>query len=149
QGGVAMGAPAAVSGPGSAARFDGVDDFIQVPDAPALRLSGSFSIELWAKPDGAPTTMTPGLANKAWPNGWTFYYYPWTSANLLRPSFRWMSIEKAVTSAGVLSSTSYRHYVVTYDAPSATLTWYVDGALDNVSTGVTYAPITSTAPFEI
>src|SRR5262245_8628486 len=38
------------NGPGSALRFDGVDDFVQIPHSPALTISNRFTIEFWFKP---------------------------------------------------------------------------------------------------
>jgi hypothetical protein len=68
--GAARGGPERVPGPrGGALRFDGVDDRVELPGAPALdRLQeGSYTIAAWFRPEGLPSTeggaivMKPGF----------------------------------------------------------------------------------------
>lgn len=42
-------------GTGSAASFDGVDDYVNIPDASALRLTGSITLEAWVYRPSAAT----------------------------------------------------------------------------------------------
>ena len=130
EGDPALGAPGALSATGNVAvRFDGVDDAVAVEDAPALRLLGSFSIELWAMPT-ADLAMDEyrNMIGKGDDGGFEFYYYKWF--DMLRPSLAHCcdpsaGLERAVDSDAVLSLDGFRHYVVTYDPPI--LTFYADG----------------------
>lgn len=40
---------------GGALSFDGIDDWVTIPDAPSLDLSAALTIEAWVKPSSLPT----------------------------------------------------------------------------------------------
>src|SRR5687767_3324758 len=45
-------------GPGGALRFDGLDDYVQVPETASLTLSNAVTFEAWVHPEGDVCTDT-------------------------------------------------------------------------------------------
>jgi acid phosphatase type 7 len=147
--GVQLGAAGALADGNAAAGFDGVDDRVSIPDKAALRLNGSFTIEFWAKLR-APANTYPGIIRKGEAsssgNGWYIFY----NTRDFRPSFKRAGVSGRRTSnAGALSTTTYKHYVMTYDAPASTLRWYVGGALDSTYKNVTFSTTTDTSTVDL
>ena len=148
--GVQQGAAGALAGDAdTAAGFDGVDDLVTVADTAALRLNGSFSIEFWAKLRG-PANSFPGIIRKgngsSTGTGWYIYY----NTTNFRPNFQRAGVSGRQTSVGgALSTSAWKHYVMTYDAATSTLRWYVGGALDSTFTGVTFPTVTDTSTVDL
>lgn len=140
-GGVTVGAAGALVDANGAARFDGVDDKVEVPDDSALRLNGSFTVEFWAK--RASASAAGGVLVKGTSSGASGYAVSYTTAGTL--SFKRNNVEKT-TSSGVLRSDRYRHFAVTYD--DTTLRWYVDGVLDT-SSSVAYPTNSGTSVLKL
>jgi hypothetical protein len=115
---------------GTAASFDGVRQRTQVPYDPDMRLTGSFSVELWARLPAAPQTSGyPTLFSRGSGNPGHFGAVLWVGSDAAHlVSFKRNG--KNVPSARGLSTTAYRHLVFTWNAAQARYTWYVDGTLD-------------------
>ena len=115
---------------GTAASFDGVRQRVQVPYSRDMRLTGSFSVELWAKlaptmpAGGYPTLLSRGSGARG-RFGATMWFGS-DAAHLV--SFKRNG--KNVPTARGLSSRAYRHLVFTWDAGQQRYTWYVDGTRD-------------------
>jgi hypothetical protein len=114
----------------TAASFDGATQRVQVPYTAAMQLTGSFSVELWAKLPTAPqTTGWPSLFSRGSGAPGRFGAAMWVgsdAAHLVR--FKRNGVD--VASARSLTSTAYRHLVFTWDAAAQRYTWYVDGTPD-------------------
>lgn len=138
-GGVTLGTPGALAGADTAAAFDGATGRVTVPDAPALRLNGAFSIELWARSPRFVNTY-PGLLVKGssgTADGYLVYQTPAGGLVLKRGDLY------AAAPDGSLVADRFRHLAATYDGTS--VRWYVDGAL--VSTSARTFPVSAgTAP---
>ncbi|MGH9103700.1 MAG: LamG-like jellyroll fold domain-containing protein, partial [Acidimicrobiales bacterium] len=133
--GVTLGAQGAIAGDANtAATFDGSSGGMTAPDTSALRLNGSFSIELWAK-QGSFDNTYPGLLYKGDDSGYLIYEKPDGTLSFKRND------TEATTTPGALVAGHYHYYVVTYDGTS--LDWYVDGKLDS-STPESYPTNTAT-----
>ena len=121
--GTTLGVVGALAGDSNtSARFDGVNDSVQVPDDSALRLNGSWSIEFWAKQNAFAHTQ-PGILSKGdatTKNG----YAVW--ANSGGELFFEQHNKENGSGSGALTST-FRHFVATYDGTS--VRWYINGAL--------------------
>lgn len=131
----ALGLPGAVVGDSNTGvGFVDTGDRMTVADEPALRLNGSFSIEFWAKLNSYSNTY-PGFLRKGSSGssgtGFNVFYN-----SDLRPNFKRAGIQKKSSTAAALSTTQFRHYVVTYDKATATMKWFVDGNLDKTYTSV-------------
>ena len=103
-------------------------DRMTVGDDEATRLNGDFSIEFWAKLNSYVNTY-PGFMRKGSSGSSGTGYAVFYNSDL-RPNFKRAGIQKKATAAAALSTDSFKHYVVTYDAAADTLKWYVNGALD-------------------
>ena len=118
-----LGVTGALTGDGNtAAAFDGVDDSVQVPDAAALDLNGSWSIEFWARQVSFANSL-PGILDKGdatTPHG----YAIWADSS----GDLWFERHNRDAEAGSGALTSaFRYFVVTYDGSD--VRWYVDGTL--------------------
>ncbi len=143
-GGVALGVPAALVGdPDKAARFNGSNGMVQVPDSAALRLNGSWSIEFWAKQISYMHTY-PGILGKGTPTNTTGYGI-WSDSN---GALWFMRDWKVAGSGNGALTTGYRYFVLTYDAASQKMRWYVNGALATTTT-VTLPANSGTQPFQL
>ena len=133
-----LGATGALAGDANTAvGFDGVSQKVNIPDDTGVRLNGSFSIEFWAKL-GAFANTWPGILRKGDSFTGATGYLIWYSSDL-RPIFKRAGIDgEKVTAAGALSTSTYKHYVLTYDAAAGILRWYVNGAPDSTYSGLSY-----------
>jgi len=113
-----------------AARFDGVDDSVEVADDAALRLNGSFTIEFWAR-QISYVNYVPGILYKGQSrngngngnsnnNGYAVFADPYGGVWLQRNN------DDIGTGSGFLAGT-FNHFAVTYDGTD--VRWYVNGIL--------------------
>jgi hypothetical protein len=115
---------------GTAASFDGVSQRIQVPYDPDMKLTGSFSVEMWAKLPAAPQTSGyPTLFSRGTGNPGHFGAVIWAGSDAAH-LLNFKRNGKNVPSARGLKTTAYRQLVFTWDATAQRYTWYVDGTLD-------------------
>jgi hypothetical protein len=115
---------------GTAASFDGVSQRIQVPYDPDMKLTGSFSIEMWAKLPSVPqTTGYPNLFSRGTGNPGHFGADVWFGSDAAH-LVNFKRNGKNVPSARGLKSTAYRQLVFTWNDVTQRYTWYVDGTLD-------------------
>jgi hypothetical protein len=119
-----------------------------VPHSTALRLSGDFTIEYWAKLNAFANSW-PGIFKKGTPTssgrGYIVYY-----SSDLRPTLKRAGVDGLkTTAAGALSADRYRHYALTYKASTSTLKWYVDGTLDKTYTSTSFASNTDSSQLQI
>jgi hypothetical protein len=115
---------------GTAASFDGMRQRVKVPYSADMRLTGSFSVELWAKlVPTVPTRGYPTLFSRGSGARGRFGATMWfgtDAAHLV--SFKRNG--KNVPTARGLTTIAYRHLVFTWDAAAQRYTWYVDGTRD-------------------
>ena len=115
---------------GTAASFDGVSQRISVPYSSDMKLTGSFSVELWAKLPAAPQTSGyPTLFSRGTGNPGHFGAAVWVGSDAAH-LVNFKRNGKNLPTARGLKSTAYRHLVFSWDAAQNRYTWYVDGTLD-------------------
>lgn len=113
-------------------RFDGVDDYINLGNAPALQVTGDQTIEMWIRPSVMGDGVRRNFYDKAYggegtitlePAGSLSYYYGTAGANAA-PHGGWGSGD------GTVKANVWTHIAVVRDL-SATMrvTWYVNGQL--------------------
>jgi hypothetical protein len=122
-----------------AASFDGSDDQIAVPDAPALRLNGDFTIEFWARA-GATALAYPGVVRKGDPSfGGTGYLSYWYGTSVHRLVFKRGGLDGLKAEQTPMSTVDFHHYALVHRRMQKTLAWYADGALDTAYDSTTFA----------
>ena len=125
-GGVALGQPGALIGDSNAAAsFDGVNDYVVVPDAASLDFTTAVTVELWVKRTKNAAYQVvfgkPGNGQSKFEN----YALWFNTSNGLSAYFGDGTTYVSVATAAI--DTSWHHVVASYDNTSAKL--YVDGVL--------------------
>ncbi len=125
--GIVNGATLGVTGNvATAADFDGVDDYIEVPDNPALNIADAITIDAWVKVDSLPGGRLE-IAEKASfgaGNGYSFSIFP-TGEVWFYP----VNSQIAWASNTQLSLNTWHHIAVTFEANNA-MKLYIDGQID-------------------
>jgi sugar lactone lactonase YvrE len=119
--------------------FDGTDDYVEVPDVSPLNPAGSFSMDLWVKTSSStpPDAMLAGKneCGGACTSCVTNSFYG-LSIKGRHAAFRVRDNDPGCRSAqllegrAIIGDAQWHHVVVTRDVETATLSVYVDGALD-------------------
>jgi hypothetical protein len=122
------------SGNGGSIVFDGVDDYTIIPDSPALKLNGNFTIMLWHRAITKTNTFPGPLykGNSAIVGGGYILFY--TSVN---NGIMWIkrdNIQLPMTSA---VNTYWSHITFTYDGTN--VRGYLNGVNSYTSSTVTYS----------
>ncbi len=133
-GGVTLGWAGLVAGPDTAARFDGVNDRVAIPNTNLINLGpprATHSVELWFEATDVTRRqvlfeqggVTRGLS--MYLDGGRFYGGAWNTANDPSTDTPWVS-GPAFVSAPVTVGARH-HAVVVLDQPSGALVVYLDG----------------------
>lgn len=111
---------------GPALRFDGNNDYIEVEDAPDLRLTGSFTVETWVR--RLATGTAHALLSKDEGSSKRNYLILLRSDNKIE--FSWSktsgSTQKA-TSSATITDQNWHHIACVYDASQSRNLIYLDG----------------------
>ena len=128
---------------GRALNFDGVNDWVTVPDANSLDLTNAMTLEAWVRPTVASQYRTVVLKETAGNLAYALY-----SASRVGSGSRpaaWVSTE-GLNGTAALPNNAWSHLATTYDGSTWRL--YVNGA--QVATRLLTPPIpTSTQPLRI
>lgn len=135
--------------------FDGTNDMLDIPDSDALDLtSGELTIAGYINPSGwghnaQGRIVDHGGGSSGSNSGWTLHLenkrsrgYPQTMRFLINNN----SSYSALADSNIISLDSWQHVAVTLS--SGTLTFYVDGQVAGVQTGVP-TPAASSAPVRV
>ena len=100
--------PALVGNPGTCGYgvFDGVDDYIEIPDDPRLDLETELTITTWIKPDSLPTSDLKTILSK----DENYEFHLNTSGEILW----WWSASSFTTSGANISAGNWYHVAITY-----------------------------------
>lgn len=131
---------------GQAFTVDGVDDYISVPDAPALDFTNSLTLAAWVSPDNPANGDLQTVLSKPNPSstGYRIGLSPDGSLNLGMNNNDGINCE--LNSTAVLPAGRWTHIAATWDASETRL--YVDGRL--VSSGsCSFTLANSPEPFQI
>jgi hypothetical protein len=109
--------------------FDGTNDYVMVPAAPALDQTGSFTIEAWVQRQfpvsGYDSIVMKGLAS---PRN---YRVVFSSNNVIR--FYWEGadgVKRETLSATAITDGAWHHIACVYDASLGENRIYIDGVLN-------------------
>src|SRR5262245_4023813 len=125
-GGVTLGQPGAVVGDtNTSASFDGVDDYVAVPDAPSLDFTSAVTVALWVpRTKNAAYQVVFGKPGNG-QSKFEHYAIWFNTSNGIQSYFGNGTTFVSVSSAAL--DTSWHHVVATYDNATARL--YIDGTL--------------------
>ena len=114
---------------GEVLRLDGQDDRVSLGNAEALQITGSLTIAMWIRPDRLEKRVNP--YGKAYggegtitlePNGTINFYYGTAGSN--------STPYQGFTTQRAISAGRWTHIAIVRDAERSTLSWYIDGRLD-------------------
>jgi len=128
---------------GAALSFDGVNDWVTVPDANALDLTNAMTIEAWVR----PTVLSSWVSVITKEQAAQLAYGLYANSSTNRPTVNiFTSNEKDVRGTAKLAINAWTHLAATYDG--VTLRLYVNGT--NVKSGSFKGTIaTSTGPLRL
>ena len=122
---------------GGALTFDGVNDWVTVPDAASLRLSGAMTLEAWVYPTAAGGAWRTAIMKE---RGSDLSYALYATDGANHPAgFVYAGASKDATASSALPVNTWTHLTATYDR--TTLRLYVNGA--QVATRAATSAITS------
>lgn len=118
------------SGETWALSFDGVDDYVQVADAPALDVTTEVTLSVWFYYTGN-ISGTPGLIQKDGPGSWGRYGLWAFDDRVEFCIFIDQGSQSCLDSVGTMTVNTWHHIAGVYDGSAMRL--YLDGALDSES----------------
>jgi hypothetical protein len=104
---------------GACLSFDGVDDYVECPAAPALSPAEAISLAVWVRPDKIPAVGEPGIADKGYHNYALTYYGD--------GKVWWYTGNSEVNVKAPVAPGAWHHVVGTYG--EGVMRLYVDGEL--------------------
>jgi hypothetical protein len=122
--GVTLGATGAIAGDSNkGASFDGVNDYVNVPDSSSLRPATQISLEAWVKPNASVPNYA-SVATKTTLNTWSDGYgmYAWQGGIDF-----WVNDDSHDVFTTAISTSTWTHIVGTYDG--STVKIYANGVL--------------------
>jgi hypothetical protein len=131
---------------GNAITFDGVNDFVSVPDNATLDLGGTGTIEAWVRPNAINrwnSVVAKGNSNSDSAHN---YALEITDANRARCVLGSGTAGRLLDSTVTIAAGQFRHLACTWNG--TTLSLYIDGVLNN-STAQAITPGGNTSPLYI
>ena len=144
--GTLVNGPARTAGVANTAlNFDGVNDYVNVPDSTVLDFSGTFSISLWFHPSQG-ITASSGRKDllKKFLSYWLIFNYPSNDGKLAFVLNSGSPVLKSTTSSWTAGQ--WYHVVATGDG--STLRLFVNGVLE-ASMASTVTPVANAYPLQI
>jgi len=130
-------------GAGYALQFDGVDDYVNIPDAPVLNITQQLTVEAWFKTNVIPSSDSKTIVSK----DENFEIHVLSSGNILWWSGPFGGSHDIISNSTINTGTWY-HVAIVYNLSSGTASIYLNGLMD-VQTG-TFGNLTTTSlPLQI
>lgn len=127
-----------------AGQFNGIDDYIEIPDSPSLRVN-TFAVALWIFPRSLAPAEFIRVISKESPRNFGVYIIP-NSVKIHISYFDAAGINHGVNSSADMTLNAWNHVVMNYDG--ATLGLYMNGSLDRSLPSIS-SPVQSAAPVDI
>ncbi len=138
--------------PGNAMDFDGVDDYVEIPDAPELNFgpNDNFTVSLWVKIPATQNDLGTNyntIIDKWGSNGYPFVVRYANIGGIISCA-RWdNATSPTVTSSAAVNDNQWHHIAFIKDGP--TLYLYINGVLNDTQADTTINPMTSPASLSI
>ena len=141
---------------GTALSFNGVDDYVNIPNSPTLQIKGSLTIAVWFKNAGRVADFGR-LVSKSWNK----YEAPWFSYGLVldngEDNAQHVNMQtgeppnkvSSATSKSVLANGQWHHIVGVYDTAKSKITIYIDGNKENEAAIVNSAVVSTQSDLRI
>ena len=119
---------------GKALSFDGVDDYVEVPDSESLDITDEITIEVWVKP---AIDLTSDLTTSSW------FVYKYQTYYLYYHQNGFLSFYTAGTSPSettfptTFNANTWYHIVGTFDSNTGTKKLFINGENVKTETGIT------------
>lgn len=146
--GPTLGVPGALSNdPNTAVNFAGSSDYVEIPDASSLRLTGSFAIELWMKLDALGQNSKYVIAKG---NRYAVLFgYVTNSFEFFTGSGLFTGCDPRPGSQMAVQDTNWHHVVYSYDSTTPTWSGYLDGVQKFSTTSCSFTLSTGNEVFRI
>jgi len=118
---------------GRAGYFDGEQDYVEIVDDEKLQLDADASWSLWIKPEQI-SKGRQGLVFKHYNNEYELIMQPNGKVNFYHGDGEWEGM--ATPSGAKVTQGTWNHIVITRNASSQTLTWYINGQKKGTDTYV-------------
>jgi len=129
--GTIYGASWTVGRSGKALSFDGIDDYVRIPDSDSLDITGDLTITAWVKTSQtSPWSIIFSNCREVSPHDG--YKLEMTSLMTYDGNIRFYSQESQLFSIGRINTGTWKHVAVTLSGTVATI--YIDGVFDNSGT---------------
>jgi large repetitive protein len=125
--------------------FDGVNDYVSVPDAPALSIPGSFTVEAWIQRQFPTSGYDSIVVKGGGTNARNYRVFLHTTGQV---RFFWETASKVkqeTLSVAAITDSAWHHVACVYDAALGQNRIYIDGVLNKTETK-TGTPATNTDP---
>lgn len=119
--------------PGNALNFDGINDYVTIPDVNALDLTTNYTLEAWIRPTAF--TNSAGIISKSQTNTSTGYYLALSNTS----PFTGLAFDGLQTANNILEADKWYHVAAVKEGTTRSL--YING----VAVPLTGSAITTTA----
>ncbi|MEL6846502.1 MAG: LamG domain-containing protein, partial [Bacteroidota bacterium] len=124
---IAIASYAQVPGSGTTLNFDGINDYVNIPNSPALNPANEITIEAWIKADAyGPNPWSNSIVNKeGWANGNEGYAFRCGQGGRLSFNIGNNGTWHEAVSAPVMTAGRWYHVAGTYDGTAVRI--FVNG----------------------
>lgn len=136
---------------GNALQFDGIDDYVSVPDMDSLELTTAFTFAAWIKPGASHNGNSGTILTKNKTDNHSYY---WAIGGGVVDSNKKLAVYLGGTSpkgwqysSSDLPVDAWVHIATTFDG--STIKHYIDGSLDATISGISGTILTNTQPLTI
>jgi hypothetical protein len=132
---------------GGALSFDGIDDYIEVPNSASLNISSALTVEMWIK---TSSTANAVLIEKSSDNtNYGLQLLASPNAGKVRFFISPDATTGQLTSNTAVNDGQWHHIAATFNDATNTMALYIDGVLDNSSNTKTASVTLNTQPLMI
>jgi len=138
---------------GQAFSFDGVDDYVEVPDGPDVDITGALSIDAWVKPNALANQIIVSKYDTTVPSAVSYLLQMTDTGSVLFNAYQGANSRGVVTTPGAIVAGEFTHIAATFDPSTDTMKIYVNGVDSGAAAQAGSTPISAidntSTPFRI